>query len=215
MRCFLGLSLVFLGCRTVDKGFDTGGLGDGGDAQVDVDGDGFSAAEDCDDNDASVFPGATEVCDGVDNNCENGVDEGVASTWYTDEDGDGFGNPYDSSEACDQPAGAVPSGTDCDDADPDVYPSAPEVCNGLDDNCDGQSDEGLSSRWYPDDDTDGFGDTERGEDLCDTPLGWVQVAGDCDDGDMSVFPGAAEVCDEVDQDCDGAVDRRRRHSLLV
>ena len=201
---FLAASLLIAACEPAGKASDTAGVG--GEPDVDADGDGYPASEDCDDADAAVNPGATEVCDGVDNNCADGVDEGVTSSWYTDADGDGFGDPDAATEACDQPAGAVPSASDCDDGDPAVYPSAPEVCNGLDDNCDGQADEGLASTWYPDEDGDGFGAEDAGEPRCDAPEGWVQVGGDCDDGEGTVFPGAAEVCNDVDEDCDGELD---------
>jgi len=173
---------------------------------VDADGDGYLASEDCDDRDASVHPGATEVCDGVDNNCADGVDEGVAGTWFVDGDGDGFGSPDAPIEACDQPAGAVPSSSDCDDDDAAVYPSAPEVCNALDDNCDGRVDEGLTATWYPDADDDGFGDASAPTETCNPSEGWVQVGRDCDDTAPTAFPGAVEVCDGVDNDCDGETD---------
>jgi hypothetical protein len=198
-------ALLVLGACAGDtpKSVDTAGLVD--DA-VDADGDGYAADEDCDDGDASVHPGAVEVCDGVDNNCADGVDEGVSGTWYTDADADGFGDAASPIEACDQPPGAVPSSSDCDDADPAVYPSAPEVCNGLDDNCDTQIDEGLASTWYPDLDDDGFGDADAGVETCAPEDGWVQVGRDCDDQEPAAFPGAVEICDGVDNDCDGDID---------
>ncbi len=206
MRRFsLLFPLALVACFGDPKGVDSGGLG-GTDADVDADGDGYPASEDCDDDDASVNPGAVEICDGIDNNCEDGVDEEVTGTWYADADGDGFGDAGSPVEACDQPPGAVPSATDCDDGDASVYPSATEVCDGLDQNCDGQADEGLTSTWWPDTDGDGFGDEDLGEERCDAPAGWVQVGRDCDDTEAGAFPGAAEVCDEIDNDCDGTVD---------
>ena len=89
----------------------------------DGDGDGYSAAEDCDDGNAAIHPGATEVCDGVDNNCENGIDEDTAedaATWYADSDGDNYGNAADSVNACEAPADYVSDHTDCDDSRDDV-----------------------------------------------------------------------------------------------
>jgi len=173
---------------------------------MDADGDGYDTSDDCDDGDASVNPGAVEVCDGVDNNCADGVDEGVSGTWYADSDGDGFGSPDAPLDACDQPPGAVPSSSDCDDADAAVYPSAPETCNGLDDNCDGNVDEGLAATWYPDADDDGFGDASAGITTCEPEAGWVQVGRDCDDAEPAAFPGAVEICDGVDNNCDGSID---------
>jgi len=90
---------------------------------VDLDGDGFTEAEgDCDDRDASVHPGAVEIPDGKDNNCNGEIDEG---TIHHDGDGDGF----------------TPAQGDCDDTDPRVYPGAPPVPGIVDANCDGIADE--------------------------------------------------------------------------
>lgn len=61
-------------------------------AARDNDGDGYPAAEDCDDTNPDVYPGATETCDGVDQDCDGEIDEGATSIWYGDDDGDGFGN---------------------------------------------------------------------------------------------------------------------------
>ncbi|MFZ5475315.1 MAG: putative metal-binding motif-containing protein [Myxococcota bacterium] len=110
---------------------------------VDRDGDGYHADQDCDDEDPRVNPGATEVCDGVDDDCDGTVDEGVTVTSFADADGDGFGDPSSSVEACEVPAGYVPAASDCDDADAGVYPGAPERCDGRDEDCDGVVDEGC------------------------------------------------------------------------
>jgi len=105
--------------------------------EADGDGDGFTLSEgDCDDADAAVSPGAEEVCDGVDNNCDGSVDEGVTEVWYPDADGDGFGADDAPTEACSRPDGHVPSATDCNDADALVFPGALEVCDGVDTDCD-------------------------------------------------------------------------------
>jgi len=178
------------------------------DCQSDLDGDGYSTT-DCDDGDASVNPGATEVCDGVDNDCDGSIDEAGAtggSTWYADADGDGYGDAAASTTACSQPSGYVADGTDCDDGDATAYPGATEVCDGLDNDCDGSIDEGTTaSTWYADADGDSYGDDATALSTCSPPAGYVTTGGDCDDAAASVNPGAEEVCnDGLDNDCDAS-----------
>lgn len=111
---------------------------------TDNDADGFYAQlgcglPDCNDSSAAVNPGAPEVCDGSDNNCDNQVDEATAldaSTFYLDTDLDGFGGAI-TATACVPPAGYISVGGDCDESNIDVFPGATERCNGIDDNCDG------------------------------------------------------------------------------
>ena len=144
----------------------------------DLDGDGSNSYFDCDDNDATVFLGAPELCDGKDNDCDGFTDEGLSQ----DLDGDGHYAPG----SCQAPA------NDCDDTDATVFPGAPELCDGIDNNCDGVVDEGLTF----DADGDGFY----------APGSCLGPATDCDDNDATVFPGASELCDGIDNDCDGFVD---------
>ena len=139
--------------------------------EVDLDGDGVFACFDCDDTDATVNPNATEVCNGVDDDCDGTVDDGF------DLDGDGV-------TTCGPDGVPRNRAEDCDDASVGVNPNAPEICNGVDDDCDGSIDEGFDL------DSDGV----------------TTCAGDCDDGDAAVNPGATEVCNAVDDDCDGSVD---------
>ncbi len=110
---------------------------------VDADQDGHPEDEDCDDQDPAVFPGADEVCNGIDDDCDEAVDEDAvdASTWYRDEDGDGYGDPGVTTRACEQPSGWVDDSSDCDDQDPAVFPGAVELLNGVDDDCDGEVDD--------------------------------------------------------------------------
>ncbi len=114
---------------------------------IDSDGDGYPSGPDCDDTNASINPGAVEICDGIDNDCDTLIDDadpGVTgrSTWYADTDADGYGGPASSTAACTQPVGYAANNTDCNDGNAAIHPGAAEVCNGVDDNCNGQTDEG-------------------------------------------------------------------------
>jgi len=109
---------------------------------VDVDGDVWSPPWDCDDNDATVYPTAPDLCDGVDNNCDGVVDEGTPGlqTWYQDQDTDGYGVGSNTIISCDAPPGYTLESGDCNDVDRRVNPGSVEVCgNHVDDNCDGEA----------------------------------------------------------------------------
>jgi hypothetical protein len=230
MRSFTTVLLVaslLSACRTDPDKPDT--MADFGDCwfYVDADGDGYgdetnevedacsSPASglvdqpgDCDDGDPAIHPGADELCNGLDDDCDGEVDEGPVDgdVWYTDSDGDGWGDASSSVQACEQPSGTSDQPGDCDDADPDIRPDAPERCDGLDNDCDGDIDEDLAERWYADSDSDGYGDPAASVDSCDPGDGWVVDSSDCDDGDAAVFPGAEEICNGLDDDCDGEID---------
>ena len=161
---------------------------------------------DCDDSDTAVNPGATEYCNSIDDDCDGSLDEddaADASTWYTDSDGDGFGDATTGTNSCAQPSGTVADATDCDDTDADENPDADEICDGDDDDCDGTTDEDDAidaDTWYADTDGDGYGDASTTTQACNLPTGFVADDSDCDDGDSAITDGDDWY---LDDDCDG------------
>ena len=254
MRRWAWIALVLAACKGGDEPKETGILTDDSDSPLpsDRDGDGVADDADCAPDDANVYPGAEELCDDRDNNCDGETDEGLLSTFYADGDHDGYGDTNAVISACNQPEGAVTDGGDCDDgdarihpnadesdctdptdyncdgavgyadADQDnfpacqdcddgeaaVHPGATELCDGVDNDCDGDIDGGAADarESYADADEDGYGDPNVSERGCALPEGYVNDSQDCDDGDAAINPSATEVCDEVDNDCDGAID---------
>ena len=247
------VALGALACKGGDKGTETGTIDSG---CLDSDGDGFCADEDCDDGDITISPDADELCDGIDNDCDEEVDEGDAvdgTIYYHDADGDGYGDQYDATVACSVPSGYTENSGDCNDADETynpaaqetdctdpndyncdgsvgtvdadgdgwvacqecndadntIYPDADEYCDEVDNDCDGETDEDSAvdaTDWYIDYDTDGYGSDRYTREGCEQPVGYVDNSDDCNDANDDSFPGATEVCDGADTDCDGEVD---------
>jgi len=167
---------------------------------------GCPGTSDCDDNNSNRSYELDETCDGVDNDCDGSIDEGVTNTYYRDLDGDGYGNAGSTTTACSQPTGYVSNSTDCNDSDSARYPGNPEVCDFKDNDCDGFTDEGVLTTYYRDVDGDGYGNASVTTTNCSQPTGYVSNSTDCDDGCGVCNPGETEVCDGVDNDCDLATD---------
>ena len=165
---------------------------------ADADKDGFDASIDCNDDNASIHPNATEVCDGVDNNCDGFTDDATADdapTWYADADGDTYGGDVITLIQCDAPEGFVAEANDCDDLDATTHPEAAEVCDGLDNDCDGLvdgDDDGVDTAtyttFYADTDEDGYGTDLDTVEACSAPSGYVSMGGDCDDEATDINP---------------------------
>ena len=173
---------------------------------------GYAAANtDCNDANASIKPGATEICNGIDDDCDALIDDGVTFyTYYFDADGDGYGTAATTTSSCAvvPPSGYVVLGTDCNDANAAIKPSALEICNAIDDDCDASIDEGLPVfTYYRDADLDTYGNNAITTSTCAAaPTGYVSNNLDCNDANAAIKPGATEICNSIDDDCDASID---------
>ena len=165
--------------------------------------------DDCDDTNGFVFPGTTDLCNDIDDNCNGVVDEDATELiWYADADGDTYGNAFDNIVDCAAPDGYVADNTDCDDGNPDISPIAEELCNFFDDNCNGVEDEGVSMFvLYEDADGDGFGNPDLIFYSCDEVVtGYSLDNTDCNDDLSSINPDAIEICNGFDENCNAIAD---------
>ncbi len=161
---------------------------------------------DCLDTNDTVYPGAAEICDELDNDCDSTIDEGVQTTYYQDSDSDNYGNVSVTTGACSAPVGFTGNSADCLDTNDTVYPGAAEICDELDNDCDFAIDEGVQTTYYQDSDSDDYGNPSVTTGACSVPVGYTGDNTDCLETNDTVYPGAAEICDELDNDCDATVD---------
>jgi hypothetical protein len=163
---------------------------------------------DCDDTNADINPAAAEVCNHIDDDCNGLIDDGITfNTYYADNDGDSFGDANNSIDECSQPAGYVTNNTDCNDNNVNQNVASAEICNGEDDDCDGNIDNGLEFLdYYADADGDGFGTGDVISSCTDLGAGYTDNNSDCDDTNGGIYPGAEELCNSIDDNCDGQTD---------
>ncbi len=171
----------------------------------------LACGSDCDDLKASVNPKAAELCDDFDNDCDGKTDEGVGIKMYRDADFDGHGEKGPKVKAvmkCPGAVGFAGKSNDCNDNDPEVFEGQFEICDGKDNNCDGNIDEvEEEAPWFVDADGDRFGDaTSVPVYSCQRIPGRELSHNDCNDKAAAVNPAAAELCDGVDNDCNGKRD---------
>lgn len=163
---------------------------------------------DCNDNNNAVNPLASEICNTSDDDCDGLTNEGLTfMLYFIDSDSDGYGNPNNSLSACLPPSGYVLNSLDCNDANALIKPGATELCNLVDDNCNGQINEGLIFvNYYIDTDLDGYG-AGTPTSSC-TPLfgNYVTNNLDCNNNNASIRPNAVEICNSIDDNCNNLID---------
>ncbi|HRG27661.1 MAG TPA: MopE-related protein [Chitinophagales bacterium] len=164
---------------------------------------------DCNDLNAEINPLIIETCNGIDDNCNVAIDEGLTLyTFFADVDGDTYGNPDAGIDTCLETVfGYVSNNLDCNDTLATIYPGATELCNYLDDDCDGLVDDNVAFiQSYADIDSDNFGNILIDSISCELPEGYVLDNTDCDDTNPDIYPGATELLNGLDDDCDQVAD---------
>lgn len=180
----------------------------GGGSSADADTDADSDTDSDTDVDTEPTPDGDADTD-TDTDSDTDTDVGDTVTWYLDHDADGYGDPAYSVTSSGVPSGFVNNAEDCNDADVAISPAATEYCDGVDNDCNAIVDDGAldASYWVVDADGDGYGVLTGGfVEACEQPVGYAGNATDCDDTDDTVNPGADEVDNDVDDDCNGTVD---------
>lgn len=158
------------------------------------------------DEECSIKNDGEELCDGVDQDCDGDVDENLQITYYRDMDFDSYGVTTQTIKSCEPPSGYAINIGDCNDHDDSVYPGQNETCDGIDQNCNNDIDEGLPIQdWYIDNDADGYGSSSTDpEKYCDTIEGYAVNSDDCNDNANDINPNMLEIPDNsIDENCDG------------
>ncbi len=164
---------------------------------------------DCNDANNLINPSVAEICNGMDDDCSGAADNGLTFiTYYTDADADTYGSISDPGiSSCNVIGSASTNNSDCNDADASVHPATEEACNGVDDDCNSFTDDGLVFiTYYPDADADNYGNAAAtGTSSCNVIAG-VEDHTDCNDANAAIHPGVTEICNTLDDDCNSLTD---------
>ncbi len=171
---------------------------------------------DCNDLNPGIHPTLTDFCNAIDDNCNGLTDEDATFvTYFADVDGDNYGDIFNDSIACFELEGYVINNEDCNDLNAEINPATSEICNDIDENCNIEVDEGLTIyTLYADVDGDTYGNPDAAVDTCiETIAGYVNNSLDCNDTIATIYPGATELCNYLDDDCDGLADENLTYIL--